>query len=201
VELASGLDFDRFVRMELFARLDVDDAFVGMTGAELDSLSERMALMHATEKSPTTTDWPGNAREATLTPRPGANARGPIGSLGRLYESLLLDDRLLQEPMRVALQSRQRAGMLDHTFQQTLDWGWGVMLDSKHHAGEHTYGFGPHASPLAFGHSGNQSSCAFADPAHGLVVAWTCNGMPGESRHQARARAINAAVYETLGLV
>jgi CubicO group peptidase (beta-lactamase class C family) len=74
------------------------------------------------------------------------------------------------------------------------------MIDSKQYAGEHAYGFGPHASADTFGHSGNQSSCAYADPKHGLVVAWTCNGMPGEAKHQARASAINRAIYEDLGL-
>jgi CubicO group peptidase (beta-lactamase class C family) len=200
VRVASGLAFDRFVRDELFRAIGVTDAYIGMTEAEYEALEPHFALMHVTEKLPVSTDWPGNTRDATITPRPGANARGPIQALARLYESLLFDDRLLSEPMRQAMRSRQRQGMLDATFQQTLDWGYGVMIDSKRYAGEHIYGFGPHESDDAFGHSGNQSSCAFADPRHGLVVAWTCNGMPGEPRHQARARAINAAIYETLGL-
>jgi CubicO group peptidase (beta-lactamase class C family) len=200
VRIASGVPLDRFVRSDLFARLGVAGAYVGMTDAEYDMLESRFALMHVTEKSPASTDWPGNLRDATTTPRPGANARGPLRALAMLYESLLFDDRLLSEPMREAMRLRQRQGMPDATFQQVLDWGWGVMIDSKRYAGEHAYGFGPHASDEAFGHSGNQSSCAFADPRHGLVLAWTCNGMPGETRHQARARGINAAIYETLGL-
>lgn len=200
VRIASGVSFDRFVRDELFQAIGVSDAFVGMTDAEYDFHEPSFAMMHVTEKSPPVVDWPGNSRDATTTPRPGANARGPIRALAGVYESLLFDDRMLSEPTRQAMRSRQRQGMLDVTFQQTLDWGFGVMVDSKRYAGEHAYGFGRHASEEAFGHSGNQSSCAFADPAHGLVVAWTCNGMPGEPRHQVRARAINAAIYETLRL-
>jgi hypothetical protein len=31
-----------------------------------------------------------------------------------------------------------------------------------------------------------------------LVVAWFCNGMPGQARHSQRQRDINAAIYEDL---
>jgi CubicO group peptidase (beta-lactamase class C family) len=62
------------------------------------------------------------------------------------------------------------------------------------------YSFGRHASTDTFGHSGNQASCAFADPKNRLVVAWACNGMPGERKHQQRQRAINNSIYEDLGL-
>ena len=100
--------------------------------------------------------------------------------------------------------ARQREGMFDEAFKQTVDWGWGLKLDSKRYGtvngvGE-TYGYGPHASDATFGHSGNQCGCAFADPAHGLVVAWVVNGMPGEPKHQQRQNEINAAIYEDLGL-
>ena len=62
------------------------------------------------------------------------------------------------------------------------------------------YSFGERASRRAFGHSGVQSSCAFADPEHGLVIAWLCNGMPGEGKHQPRQRAINDAIYADVGI-
>jgi len=62
------------------------------------------------------------------------------------------------------------------------------------------YGYGRFASDATFGHSGAQSSCAFADPEHELVVAWVTNGTPGERPHQKRHREINHAVYEYLNL-
>ena len=99
------------------------------------------------------------------------------------------------------LTARQRIGLFDHTFQHTLDLGLGFIVDSNRHgAGTVPYGYGRHASEATFGHSGSQSSCAFADPEHQLVVAWHCNGQPGEPRHQKRAREINSMIYEELGL-
>jgi CubicO group peptidase (beta-lactamase class C family) len=62
------------------------------------------------------------------------------------------------------------------------------------------YGYGPHASPRAYGHGGSQSSISFADPEHELAVAIVCNGTPGEEAHQRRMRAVVAAVYEDLDL-
>jgi CubicO group peptidase (beta-lactamase class C family) len=124
-----------------------------------------------------------------------------VRALAKVYESLLAGGaRLLDGDLARLFTARHRAGMFDHTFKCTLDFGLGFLIDSKQYAGEHAYGYGAHASSEAFGHSGNQSSCAFADPVHGLVVAWVCTGMPGDARHDARQRAINAAVYEDLGL-
>lgn len=205
VRRLTGKAIDAYAAEEIFAPLAERTATIGLAGHANDA--DDVALMSVTEKQPATTDWPGNTPEANALPRPGANARGPIRALGRLYEALLQSiggapayAELLPAELARAMAAPSRVGMIDQTFKQTLDWGLGVMLDSKKYAGEHPYGFGPHASPLAFGHGGNQSSSGFADPGFGLVVAWTCNGMPGESRHQARASAINRAIYEDLTL-
>ena len=81
-----------------------------------------------------------------------------------------------------ALTARRRAGMLDETFGAVMDWGLGVMVNSWHYAGKPTpYGYGDHAGRDAFGHGGRQSSLVFADPEHGLSVAFAANGMPGEA--------------------
>ena len=61
--------------------------------------------------------------------------------------------------------------MVDETFGIVIDWGLGFAID--------TYITGRHSSTRAFGHGGHQSSAAFCDPEHGVVVAVVCNGMPG----------------------
>ena len=90
--------------------------------------------------------------------------------------------------------------MFDETFKFKMDWGLGFIINSNRDGFQMPYSFGRYASPETFGHSGNQAACAFADPKHRLVVAWVCNGMPGERKHQQRQRAINNAIYEDLGL-
>ena len=118
--------------------------------------------------------------------------------------------------------------MFDHTFRQVMDWGLGFIPNSRPGLVETwgalqaqqrvgtapsvaapprppepalPYHYGPHASRHAWGHSGYRSSTAFADPAHGLVVAVAVTGTPSDAAHSTRFRALLTAVYEDLGLV
>jgi CubicO group peptidase (beta-lactamase class C family) len=109
--------------------------------------------------------------------------------------------RLLSPQAVEAITARHRAGMLDQTFQQVLDWGLGFIVNSRQYgAATVPYGYGDHASPRTFGHSGYRSSTAFADPEHGLAVALAWNGAPDEEAHQRRVRAVLNALYQDLGL-
>ena len=193
VRRLDGRPFERYVRQEVLGRVGADAGSVGLSETEVSALGDRLALV--------TPDFEANHGDGLTLCRPPANARGPAGDLAKVYDSLLAHDgRLLPPEWSRQLVARQRAGMFDETFKQTLDWGWGVTLDGKRYGRPTTYGYGPHASDATFGHSGNQCSCAFADPAHDLVVSWVFNDMPGEPKHQQRQTAVNAAVYEDLGL-
>ncbi|HEX6986363.1 MAG TPA: serine hydrolase domain-containing protein [Planctomycetaceae bacterium] len=140
-------------------------------------------------------------------PSPGSSARGPIQELGRFYEALLATLRGIGSFSVIphvieAMVSPHRVGEFDRTFRHVVDFGLGFLVNSNRYGPDTVpYGFGRHASPRAFGHGGAQSSIGFADPEHGLVVAWAANALIGEPRHNARNRAINTAIYEDLGLV
>jgi CubicO group peptidase (beta-lactamase class C family) len=130
-------------------------------------------------------------------------------ALGRFYEMLLahgsLGDaggsRLLSPQAVEALTARHRAGIQDNTFKHVLDWGLGIIVNSSQYGAETVpYGYGHHASPRTFGHSGYRSSTGFADPENGLVVALIFNGTPANDRHERRIRAVLDALYEDLGL-
>jgi hypothetical protein len=85
-----------------------------------------------------------------------------------------LDGAQILRPQTVeALVARHRVGLLDKTFDHIIDWGLGFIINSNQYGIDTLpYGYGPHASQRTFGHSGSQSSCAFADPENELVVAW-----------------------------
>ena len=203
----TGLTFDRLARERVFAPLGIEDAWIGMTPDELEANRDRLAFLWNT--------FQGEPRpfeetdDDVLISSPGRSGRGPVHELVKSYNALLgtLDGTALNYASIVgsatlrAFTGRQRVGMYDHTFRRVMDWGFGFIPNPAGRDGEAVpYGYGPHASADAFGHGGAQSSCAFADPAHALAVAWICNGRPGEPRHQRRAWAINAAIYEDLGL-
>ncbi|HLJ58127.1 MAG TPA: serine hydrolase domain-containing protein [bacterium] len=205
VRRLDGRDYSRIVREAIFEPLGMRDSWIGIPAAAREAYGNRFGILYDTSGDEARqNDADGEAMGGPY--RPGGSGRGPVRELGRFYEMLSArgrwrDARILSAQTVEALTARHRAGMVDQAFQHVMDWGLGFMLDSKMYGtGVPPYGYGPHASPRTFGHSGYQSSCAFCDPEHGLVVAWAANGTPGEPRHQARLNALNAAIYEDVGL-
>ncbi|HEX8521033.1 MAG TPA: serine hydrolase domain-containing protein [Tepidisphaeraceae bacterium] len=204
VRRADGRAFEKYVREEIFLPIGMTDSWVGLPGDAHRAYGDRIGLMHDTfhgePRVLSTENEEGAARV-----RPGANGRGPIRELGKFYEMLLKNGlaggkQILLPQTVEAMTARHRVGLYDQTFKHLIDWGLGIIVNSHYHGETVPYGFGPHASLRAFGHSGHQSSTGFADPEYGLAVAWVMNGMPGEKRHDLRVREINSAIYEDLDL-
>lgn len=203
VRRLDGRAFAHYLRDEILLPLGLDDVWIGMPPAEYARYGPRIGTTHLTfprDPSPHPT-W--DAPETVASCHPGNGTRGPADQLARFYEALLDGGRGIVQPATLReFVRRQRSGVFDLTFRHAVDFGLGFLLNSNRHGLETApYGYGRHASEATFGHSGAQSSCAFADPAHRLAVAWVCNGLPGEPRHQQRQRALNNALYEDLGLV
>ncbi len=189
----------------VFEPFGMAGSFVGMTRHQYVDLGTDSAVTFDTSKEePKALAFPNSEKGHTLC-RPGGNARGPARDLGRFYEQLLVDrgdlagTAVLPQDVARTFTTRQRSGLKDQTFKATIDWCYGFLAASAD-GRRIPYGYGPHASADTFGHSGNQSSCAFADPQHKLVAAWVTTGLPGELVHQKRQLAINKAIYEDLDL-
>lgn len=140
-------------------------------------------------------------------PSPGGNLRGPVRQLAEFYEILRCGGRtragkqVLSESSAGLMTRRHRVGQFDRTLQHTVDFGLGVLCDSRRYGADTVpYGFGRYCSEAAFGHGGSQCSMGFCDPEQELSVAWAANGFCGEPQHQRRNRAINEAVCRDLGL-
>ncbi|HAV64841.1 MAG TPA: serine hydrolase [Verrucomicrobiales bacterium] len=204
IRRVTGAAPDEHVRKEVCARAGMKNSWLAVPESEDDRY--KFGMMHLTHETPPAPHPFLNRDRSRRLCRPGSSLRGPARDLAHFYARLIESDaptdrRLLSPSMFDRFVTRQRDGMFDHTFQHVMDWGLGVIINSARH-GRSTvpYGFGLHAGDRAFGHGGMQSSCGFADPEHGLAVAWVCNGMPGELKHQLRARELNTAIYEDLGL-
>jgi CubicO group peptidase (beta-lactamase class C family) len=183
-----------------------EDVFIpaGMKGCSLGQAfpDDKSSVMHLTEKS-AIIPHPLMADPQRLKQwRTGSTVMGPAQALGHFYETLLQGGGNLLKPETVQLMIRRhRKGLFDQTFRHVIDFGLGFILNSAEYGPKTVpYGYGSHASPECFGHGGNQSSIALADPRHQLVVVYITNGMPGETAHQQRMRTILDAVYEELGL-
>ena len=197
VARVSGVPYDRYVREEIFSPLAMDDCWIGLPGDRYEAYGDRIGFMHTTTTgSPERLAGLDSAR-VLAEPMPGANGRGPMNQLGRFYEMLVghgtRDGVRVLAPVTVAaISARHRTDMLDENYGVVMDWGLGLVVD--------WYATGRYSSRRAFGHGGHQSSVAFCDPEHDLVVAVVCNGMPGRERHNARLDAISSAVYVDLGI-
>ena len=166
----------------------------------------RLGAMLDTSKSPPDRTNPGagiptQAEAAKLHP----GGSGPIRELAQFYQRLMnalagSTSPILSPESILDLIHPHRRGMYDHTFKHIMDWGLGFMLNTQRDP-TLPYSFGQHASaPAPSATAAGKSSCTHrADPEYGLIIAWLCNGMPGEDRHYIRQRAMNDAIYEILG--
>jgi CubicO group peptidase (beta-lactamase class C family) len=211
-ELVRRLDperrpFERYVREMIFEPIGMNDSWVGLPPERYAAYGERIGFMHdTTDPAAPKSPHPSDTESGAAACRPGSNGRGPARELARFYETLLYRiehnrHRLLSPQTIEAITAPHRVGLYDHTFRHVMDWGLGFLINSNRYGpGPAPYGYGPHASPRAFGHGGSQCCTAFADPVHRLAVAIIWNGRPGEARHDQRLRETLAALYEDLGL-
>lgn len=202
VQRCTGRPFPDHLREAVLAPLGMEDTWVGLPVQRHRAYGSRIGLTYLCFPGPPVPhpEWDGETACAAC--RPGTHARGPLSQLGDFYAALLDGGHPLIQPATLAAMTQgPSTAVYDQTFRHAMRLGWGfVLAPLPDHRETAPYGYGRYASDRAFGHSGAQSSCAFADPTHALVVAWACNGLPGEPRHQRRQRAINTAIYQDLGL-
>ena len=203
VRRLDGRPFDRYVREMIFEPIGMTDSWIGMPVETYRAYGDRIGLMHEIKDGQAIANYALDREDLAAQIRPPTNARGPIRELGLFYQTLLKRGEEILRPQTIeAMTARHRVGMYDKTFRHVIDWGLGFVLQSNQYGVDTVpYGYGPHASPRTFGHSGSRSSIGYADPEHGLVVACLFNGAPDEAKHDARMREVNAAIYEDLGLV
>jgi CubicO group peptidase (beta-lactamase class C family) len=207
VRRLDGRPLERYVREEIFLPLGMNDSWIGLPPEQYAAYGDRIGIMQNTGGGEDVIPHSWDTPETSAMCKPGGNGRGPIRELARFYEMLLnggsLDGATILSPQTVeAMTARHRVGMFDHTFKHVMDWGLGLIPNNNQYGVDTIrYGYGPHASWRTFGHSGHQSSVAFADPKHQLVVAVVFNGTPGEVQHDQRIRSVLTALYEDLHLV
>jgi len=211
IQRVGGVPFSTYVRREIFEPLGMANSWIGMPPERYQAYvaENRIGVLWNTEgntegKEPKPHGW--DTEERVVRPSPGGNGYGPMRELGRFYEMLLgrgcwRAQRILLPQTVEAFTTPHRVGMVDVTFKHVLDWGLGFIVNSVQYGAETVpYGYGHHASPRTFGHSGYRSSAGFADPERRLAVAVAFNGTPSNERHEQRIRSVLDAVYEDLGL-
>jgi len=213
INRVAGVSFDRWIYARILLPLGMSDVHFSLTAEEYDSYEKarRLGYLYDTAPKPNAQEFsaprPIPNYDTVLgasRPRPSASARGPIKQLALFYEMLRnggrtkAGEQLLWPETVTLMTTRQRVGMFDQTFRQTIDWSLGLILNSSQYGPAIPYQFGPHASASTYGHGGSQSSTGFCDPERKLVVGLLFNGTPGEPAHDKRLRATLKALYEDL---
>ena len=203
VRRLDGRDYSTYVRDEIFLPFVMGYSWNGMSAEQYRDYVQRIATMPDMTKRDRPPQRYTIEQGATVCV-PGGNGMGPARELGAFYMMLLGGGqrfaRILTPESLAMMTSRQRIGMVDETFRHVMDWGLGLIINSKRYGENVPYGFGDHTSERTFGHGGARSSVGMADPEHGLAVAMIFNGTPGERGHNTRIRAFLTALYEDLGL-
>ncbi|SFI68031.1 serine hydrolase domain-containing protein [Planctomicrobium piriforme] len=201
-----GRPIAQIIREEILEPVEMLSSWLALPSDVYDAEPELVGLTYTSKDGKLNPNRSGS-REYAIVPSPGSSMRGPIRELGWFYEMLLRNgetrrgEQLLKPETVREMTRRQRENLFDVSFQHTVDFGLGLIVNSNRYGAETVpYGFGRYASEDSFGHGGSQSSIGFADPERQLVVAAVANGMPGDDLHNQRFRDLNSAIYEDLGL-
>ena len=189
-----------FLRDEVFGPLGMD-ASLGIEEERVANVVRVEAMSEVTMLDPTgserrTSDIVRRFRlPSTLRGQmPAANAIGTAEALARFYDAILHArsprghserPRLLSpETATEATTVQWRAGF-DRTFMLPVSYGLGFQVGGV---------MEPYNERGVFGHTGQQSTIGYADPARGLAVAYVTNGLHGPIEVQMRYADIALAL-------
>jgi CubicO group peptidase (beta-lactamase class C family) len=132
-----------------------------------------------------------NTRALRAAEMPSSNGIGSARALARLYAALIaaVDGVRLLSPESLARATAVRVRGTDAVLGMPTAFGLGFMLPPS---------LSLAAGPAAFGHPGAGGSLGMADPDAGFALGYVMNRMDMGLTGDPRARALVAAVYESL---
>ena len=189
-----------FLREEVFEPLAMD-ASLGVSEAQFAQLVPIEAKSEVTMLDPTG----GERRTSDIVSRfqlaatlrgqlPAANAIGTAVALARFYDGILAclpgsastrGPRLLRAETALAATTVQWATDMDRTTTLPASYGLGFLVGGA---------LEPFNEPGVFGHSGQQCTIGYADPARGLAVAYLTSGLHGPVEVHQRYAEIALAI-------
>jgi CubicO group peptidase (beta-lactamase class C family) len=197
----TGTPLPAFLRTEVLEPLGLaDDVWFSMTDAEYTALRSRIGVnfdMRGLDPVPLLME---RAPRACTEWNPSFGGYATMRGLGHLYERVLASLAGAAGPVGAGtlatFTTPQRPPAFDRVLQRPCRFGFGFMVDLRHHV------VGTWCSERSFGHLGFAGSpWAFADPEHGLVVALLGDGLldPATAVGHRRPTLVDG-IYRELGL-
>ncbi|MEO5679617.1 MAG: serine hydrolase domain-containing protein, partial [Acidimicrobiales bacterium] len=129
--LGDGRPWERMVGDDVLAPLGMVDSHLAVDPATAAALAPRTATYWATPPAATPAHPLEDQPPGCV---PASSGRGPVEELPRLLEVLYHGGGGLLSPAAAeAVTARHRTGLTDRTFGAVIDWGLGVIVDSKVH--------------------------------------------------------------------
>lgn len=196
---------DQLVRDRICEPIGMTDTWIAMPADVHREYADRIGRTYNLSRQRQQEETPFHTLAYCQSASPGSSCRGPLRDLRRFYEMLLnggqtaCGEQILKPDTITQMTTRHREGVFDETFQHTIDFGLGVIINSLRYGAETVpYGYGSQSSDETFGHGGARSCIAFADPQRQLVVCLLANGYLSEPQHQRRMKQLLAALEADL---
>ena len=169
LQRATGVPPAELMATEIFAPLGLHDTHLGLP----DDLLERAVPVRG-KRVPA---WYVNRPAIRRAVIPSAGLSTTARDLARFYQALLDGGAGVWSEATVRQARRQSTtdGEIDRTFGSAIRWAQGFHLAGS--------AMGATASPETFGHNGSNCCIGWADPAHGLVVAYLTDRLVPKPGH------------------
>jgi CubicO group peptidase (beta-lactamase class C family) len=186
---------------ELLEPLGLRDLHLGLP----DKALPRAVPALAGHRSEIINQWQFNRRRVRQAIIPAANISTSASELARFYHMLLrggeLDGvRVLQAAAIIEARRPSSDGATDAFLQRPIRWAQGFQLGGPgNDPRDMARIMGALSSSETFGHAGNASCLAWADPTRGLALAYLSNVQPGIEHGIQHLGEISDAVFDAFG--
>jgi CubicO group peptidase (beta-lactamase class C family) len=180
VRRVTGTPVRDFMAAELLAPVGLDDIHLGLP----DAMWSRHVAVRAGAPSELMNQILSNRRRVWEAVIPSASVSATARQLGRFYQMLLnggeLDGARVLAPETIAEARRLSSdGEVDRFIRHPVRWAQGFQLGGPGaDPSDLARVMGSHSSREAFGHAGNVSCVAWADPGRQLVLVYLTNVQP-----------------------
>ncbi|NVM16490.1 MAG: beta-lactamase family protein [Candidatus Lokiarchaeota archaeon] len=189
IKIIDGRKIEDYLHEEIFAPLEMDSTYLGMTSKRAVSLGNRLAKKDSTYASEQEHLWINDFKGRIF---PGSTGYSTASDMGKFYRALWNGGewngkRIINKKTVDYITKVHRKGIYDKTLLSTGSWGLGFGL------GKYNSLF---SSETTYGHGGRSSCTNFCDPQLDLIINFNSNTMLPTEQHFARRKEVISRIYE-----